>query len=35
MSKKWTVLSLCTIAAIVLAAAYSELDEEESEKEDI
>ena len=32
--KNWTVLSICAVAAIVLVAAYSELEGEE-EKEEI
>lgn len=31
-SKKWTIFSLCAVAAIILCAAYMELDEAEKEE---
>lgn len=35
MKKKWITFSLCTLAVLVLATAYSELDDEMDEKEEL
>ncbi|MDD7020825.1 hypothetical protein [Hornefia butyriciproducens] len=33
MKKAWTVISLCAVAAIVLIAAYNEMDEVDEKEE--
>ena len=35
MRKKWLTFSLCALAVYVLAMAYSELDDEMNEKEEL
>ncbi len=32
LRNKWTLFSICTIAAVILCAAYNELQEEEKEE---
>lgn len=35
MLKRWAILSTCAIAALVIFMAYSELGEEQEEKEEL
>ncbi len=35
MKRKWITFSLCALAVLVLASAYSELDDEKNEKEEL